>query len=46
VALEKGIFLHRGPAVEPGRGGLIYRDFERWMKEGFGNGASLSVGAL
>ena len=29
--LEMGISLHRGFAGEPGRG-LIYRNFERWMK--------------
>ena len=27
-------------------GGSFNRDFERWIKEGFGNGESLSVGAL
>jgi len=31
---------------EPGRGGSFTRDYERWMKEGSGYGASLSVGAL
>jgi hypothetical protein len=28
------------------KGGSFTRDFERWMKEGSGNGVSLSVEAL
>ena len=43
--METGIALHRHPTGEPGRR-FITRDFERWMKEGSGNGASLSVAAL
>jgi len=40
-----GISLHRGPVGQAGVG-LFTRDFERQMKEGSRNGASLSVGAL
>jgi len=40
-----GISLHRGPAKEPG-GGSFTGDLERWIEEGCGNGASLTVGAL
>ena len=44
-ALKTGISLHRGPFREP-RGCSLTRDFEKQIKEGSGNGASLSVGAL
>jgi len=44
-ALESGISLHMGPSGEPGVGSFTM-DFERQMKEGSGNGAFLSVGAL
>jgi len=44
--LEIGISLHRGPIGEPGVGGPFTRNFERYLKEGSGNGASLSVEAL
>jgi len=30
-ALETGIYCHRGPTGEPGRGSST-KDFERWMK--------------
>ena len=43
-----GISLHRGPFKMEGNlesgGGSIYRDFERRMNEGSGNGASLCEG--
>jgi len=44
-AQETGIFLNRSPAGEP-EGDPFSRDFERWMKVGSGNRASLSMGAL
>jgi hypothetical protein len=44
--LEIGISLQRGPIGEPGVGGPFTRNFERYLKEGSGNGASLSVEAL
>ena len=44
-ALETGISLHRGPVGQP-QVGSFTKDFEKWMKEGSGNGVSLSVGAL
>jgi hypothetical protein len=34
-ALESGIYFHRGPAGEPGRGSST-GDFERWMKGALG----------
>jgi hypothetical protein len=39
------LYFHRGPVGQPGVSSFT-RDFDRWMKEGCGNGASLSVGAL
>jgi len=41
-SLEMGISLHRGPIKELGCGSST-RDFERPIKEGCGNGASLTV---
>jgi len=41
-----GISLRTSPVGEQGGGGSFTWDFERQMKEGSGNGASLSVEAL
>ena len=41
-ALKMGISLHRSPAGELGAGGSFTRDYERCLKEGSGNGASLN----
>jgi hypothetical protein len=42
--LETGISLHRGSVGEPGgEGGSFTRYFVRQVKEGSGNGASLSM---
>jgi hypothetical protein len=41
-----GISLHRGPIGGTWRGDFFTRDFERQVKEGSGDGVSLSVGAL
>jgi hypothetical protein len=40
-----GISFHGGPVGEPGRG-LLSWAFERRVKACFGDGASLSMGAL
>jgi hypothetical protein len=44
-ALGMGISVHGGPVGEPGRG-LFSRAFEREVKAFFGDGLSLSMGAL
>jgi hypothetical protein len=44
-ALGKGISFHGGPIGEIGRG-LLSRAFERQVKACFGDGASVSMGAL
>jgi hypothetical protein len=44
-AQETVIFLSRSPAGEP-EGDQFSRDFERWMKVGSGNRASLSMAAF
>jgi hypothetical protein len=41
-----GISLHRGPVGGTWRGDFFTGDFERGVKEGSGNRASLSVGVL
>jgi len=43
--LWKWASLHRGPLGNV-EGGSFTRDFERQMKEGSGNGVSMSMGAL
>jgi hypothetical protein len=43
-ALVTGISLHGGPVGGPWRGDFFTRDFERQLKEGSGNGASLCMG--
>jgi hypothetical protein len=40
-----GISLHGGPVRGTWRGDFFTRDFERQVKEGSGDGASLSLGA-
>jgi len=44
-ALERGISLHGGPSEET-EGGFVYRKLRETVKEGSGNGAFLSMGAL
>jgi hypothetical protein len=44
-ALEMGVSLHRDHVGKP-RGGPFIGNFERELKEGSGNGSSLSAGAL
>jgi len=41
-----GIYLHWGLVGEPEGGGFFTMDSKKQMKEGSGNGASLSVGPL
>jgi hypothetical protein len=41
-----GISLHRGPVGGTWRGDFFTKDFERQVKEGSRDRASLSVGAL
>jgi hypothetical protein len=45
-ALVTGISFHGGPVGGTWRGDFLTGDFERQVKEGSGDGASLSVGAL
>jgi len=46
-ALETGISLHRGPLrIMRGRGTPFTGNYKRYLKEGSGKGASLSMGTL
>jgi hypothetical protein len=38
-----GVSLHGGPVGKPGEGGPSTGNFEKWLKEGTGCGASLSL---
>jgi len=43
--METGVCLHRGLFGEPGERDPFTGNFEKWLKEGSGNGAFLSVGS-
>jgi len=43
---KRSVSLHRGTVGGNMEGGCFAGDFERQVKEGSGNGASLSMGAL
>jgi len=45
MALETGVYFHRGPAGEPVRG-LVYWGLWEMAERGSGVEASLSMGAL